>query len=95
MRLDLLEFEPDPLTLSQRDTVAGVWATLTWSPHVNGPSPADLSQRRLIGLKRPHSSSFTIPVNSAISHIVPSLLLMSSPCHLHQWRGYKQQVDSI
>ena len=24
--------EPDPLTLSQRDTVADVWATLTWSP---------------------------------------------------------------
>ena len=38
--------EPDPLTLSQRDTVAAVWATLTWSPHVSGldvPLPPELS----------------------------------------------------
>ena len=47
--------EPDPLT--QRDTVADVWATLTWSPHVSGPSPADLSQRRLI----PRGSPSTLP----------------------------------
>ena len=33
---------------SQRDTVADMWATLTWSPHISGPSPADLSQWRLI-----------------------------------------------
>ena len=44
----LSRWETDPLTLSQRDTVADVWATLTWSPHVSNPSPADLSQRRLI-----------------------------------------------
>ena len=43
--------EPDPLTLNQRDTVADVWAMLTWRPHVSGPSPADLSQRRLIRLR--------------------------------------------
>ena len=44
----LSRWETDPLTLSQRDTVADVWATLTWSPYVSGPSPADLSQWRLI-----------------------------------------------
>ena len=33
---------------NQWDTVADVWATLTWSPYVSGPSPADLSQWRLI-----------------------------------------------
>ena len=49
--------EPDLLTLSQRDTVADVWATLTWSPHVSGPSPADLSQRRLIPIRQGMSTT--------------------------------------
>ena len=48
-----IQGEPDPPTLSQRDTVADVWATLMWSPHVSGPSPADLSQRRLIPKGQP------------------------------------------
>ena len=53
--------EPDPLTLNQRDTVADVWAMLTWRPHVSGPSPADLSQRRLIPTGRPRRRPHQCP----------------------------------